>query len=295
MHPFRPKDQILIYAAVAMLGLIALAATLRDFQFAAPQPIGREYRAPVEYQFEQVIQGIKDIPVWKSILVWVLFLTIIALVSALLSRELRRRLFRTIIRTASFVFIFLYVIEHRPDLVTILNPLGASGAGDFLSGTAADIPVPVFRPPQISPALVFLASFLLLSLVFAGLWFLNRWWRISKIASPTSRPLKELASIARASLSEIESGSDWGDAILRCYERMNRIVEKKRGLHRERSMTPAEFAIRLERAGLPHDPLDRLTRLFEYERYSARPAGNVEISEAVACLREISRACGEEI
>jgi hypothetical protein len=60
-------------------------------------------------------------------------------------------------------------------------------------------------------------------------------------------------------------------------------------------MTPNEFAIRLERAGLPGDAVRRLTRLFEMVRYGDRKSAPKDISEAVTCLNTILHYCGETI
>jgi hypothetical protein len=76
---------------------------------------------------------------------------------------------------------------------------------------------------------------------------------------------------------------------------MTRVVDARRGLFREYAMTPAEFALRLENAGLPREPVSRLTRLFEAVRYGARTSSQSDIDEAVACLTSILKYCGEAI
>ena len=94
-------------------------------------------------------------------------------------------------------------------------------------------------------------------------------------------------------LRDLSSGGDWADAITNCYVRMSEVVSRTRGLYRQEAMTPAEFAFRLERAGLPGDPVRRLTRLFEAVRYGARKPARNEINEAVSCLNAILQYCGE--
>ena len=80
---------------------------------------------------------------------------------------------------------------------------------------------------------------------------------------------------------------------MNCYARMSAAVSRKRGLVRKEAMTPAEFARRLEQAGLPGDPVQRLTRLFESVRYGAKQSNQNEINEAVSCLKAILHFCGE--
>jgi hypothetical protein len=128
-------------------------------------------------------------------------------------------------------------------------------------------------------------------LSIALLWVVNRWWQKRKLLA--HQPLKEIADIARLSLKDLESGEDSRDAIIQCYDRMSHVVDAKRGLYREHSMTPAEFVSRLEKAGLPRGPVTRLTRLFESARYGGHVSDAVEINEAKACLTSILKYCGE--
>ena len=78
-------------------------------------------------------------------------------------------------------------------------------------------------------------------------------------------------------------------------DRLVFLVLHIRQLQREIAMTPHEFAVRLEQAGLPGDAVTRLTRLFEAVRYGDRKSGPKDINEAVSCLKTILRYCGEAI
>ena len=155
-------------------------------------------------------------------------------------------------------------------------------------------PLPVFAPPDLPGWMNYLISLGVVLALLALTWSLQRWWKRfnTPIASPDD--LKKLASVARASLIELSQGGNWADAVTNCYVRMSEVVGHKRGLHRRAAMTPAEFARRLESAGLPGDPVRRLTRLFEAVRYGARKPAQNEINEAVSCLNDILRHCGEE-
>jgi len=76
---------------------------------------------------------------------------------------------------------------------------------------------------------------------------------------------------------------------------MSDVVADKQKLRREVAMTPQEFALRLERAGLPGDAVRRLTHLFEMVRYGDRKSAPKDINEAVSCLNTILHYCGETI
>jgi hypothetical protein len=82
---------------------------------------------------------------------------------------------------------------------------------------------------------------------------------------------------------------------MNCYYRMSDAVADKRDLQRKDSMTPSEFAVRLEQAGLPGEAVRRLTALFEAVRYGDRRSSQREVNEAVACLNSILIHCGEPV
>ena len=92
------------------------------------------------------------------------------------------------------------------------------------------------------------------------LWALYRGWRDTS-SDNTKKPLEEIAKIARSSLDDLSSGRNSSDVIINCYLRMSDVVSSRRQLQREIAMTPHEFALRLEQAGLPGDAVTRLTRL----------------------------------
>ncbi|OGO23318.1 MAG: hypothetical protein A2Y54_10910 [Chloroflexi bacterium RBG_16_51_16] len=285
----------MIFGAVTLLGVTVLTASLHEFRFTPPLPIRWESVTPVQFSFTQIIEQVNEIPTWKHILFWAATFLIIALVSSLLSPEMRKRLLRAFIRFASFVFIFLFIIRVNPDLVSLLTQETPLGSGSNTYGGTQSLLPPVFEPPNIPPVLVYIASFTLVVVMLVLLWFLNRWWQKVIQLPSANNSLSELVSIARTSLAELENGSEWGDAILRCYARMSRVVADKRALERHPAMTPAEFAERLEKAGLPGEPVYQLTRLFESERYGRQHAGKTEIAAAVASLKAILLACGETI
>ena len=76
---------------------------------------------------------------------------------------------------------------------------------------------------------------------------------------------------------------------------MSDVVSNTRQLHRDLAMTPHEFALCLERVGLPADAVGSLTRLFEGVRYGDRKSGPKDVNEAVSCLKTILHYCGEPV
>jgi hypothetical protein len=105
--------------------------------------------------------------------------------------------------------------------------------------------------------------------------------------------MDKIAIIARKSLNELSSGRESTDVIMNCYYRMSDVVSNTRNINRGDSMTPTEFASRLEMAGFPPDSVRTLTRLFETVRYGGYKSDTKMVNEAVACLTSILHYCGE--
>ena len=290
----RDKRFILLLAGIAVLFLLLLASGLRGFEFDEGRPTGMFRTVPTQPAADMIRQ-FESVPLWKQGAFWLLLVILVVLVVSLLSPELRKRVLRALLQFILVMFALSYLLENNLiDLPEIESSEGAAAvAGEEDLGELP--PAPEFIPPDLPNWVNFLIS-LGATLAFLGLtWFLVRWWqRLNRRYQPPDT-LKDLASIARSSLRDLSSGADWADAITNCYVRMSDVVSRKRGLQRQAAMTPAEFSRRLERAGLPSDPVRRLTRLFESVRYGAHKPGQPEINEAVSCLNAILHYCGEEV
>jgi hypothetical protein len=151
-----------------------------------------------------------------------------------------------------------------------------------------------FDLPQISKLVLYLISFAATLSLFFIVWMFYQ-WRQSQPEAVTLPPLEEIGEAVRIALDGMEAGLDEKDAVINCYARMSDIVLRKRSMERSASLTAAEFATRLEAAGLPADPVRGLTRLFEAARYSTRESQPIQIEEAKACLTDIARYCGETL
>ena len=132
-------------------------------------------------------------------------------------------------------------------------------------------------------------------ILLAGLliWWAGRLWTQFREGNISRNSLNQFAAIARESLGELKAGRSYENAIIECYDRMSDVVARRQGLKREHMMTPTEFSADLMRAGLPRDPVQKLTALFEAARYGNQPAGQTEIDQAVNALTAILVYCGE--
>jgi len=290
---FGKKNWIVLFAVVALTAVTVLSSGLRDVSFRAGQPLGRDEAQAVGLSVAHFVREIAIIPLWKQLAAWAIVVLIVILTSLLLPPELRRRLIQNFLRYTLILIAIFLAFKYVPGLSDMFQ-LGDPASGQ--SGSAADvnIPVPVFVPPRISPAWMVLISVAIAVLIVAAIWFAGRWWRRRRAFLLTARkPLEEMGEIARVSLDELSAGRAWDDVIVDCYMRMSSVVERRRGLVRRDTMTPSEFASRLERSGLPAEAVHKLTRLFERVRYGAQASTQDEIGEAVNCLTAIMNYCGE--
>lgn len=287
---FTQRRFILFLSILSVITLLLLASGLHDVEFRAGHPLGRAETQTVQFSVDRVVSAITDVPFWKQFIFWVGLFLLVLLVSSILSPELRKRLIRSFLGFAVAFWAIYYLLRNK--LLTF--PDFSMGSGPLNDAPAKDIPpLPAFTPPQMANWVNYLISLGVVLVFLALTWGLLRWWRRHGRLRFPSRPLEDLAVIAQASLDDLAAGHDWDDVIVNCYARMGAAVSRKRGLVRKEAMTPAEFARRLEQAGLPGDPVRRLTRLFESVRYGAKQSSQNEINEAVSCLKAILHSCGE--
>ncbi len=285
---FENKRLILLLAVLALGALTVLAISLNEVPFREGQHFGQNGVTDFRAAPEELGQTWVEVPLWKQIIVWGLAGLMLVLIGVLLSPEMRRRLLRMFIRVALTFWAIYFLIKRG-----IIGP-NLFGGGEAPPSQNTVVPLPAFEPPQVSPTFSYLISFAFALIFLVVIWILYRGWK-RYVSLNTKKPLDEIAKIARSSLSDLSSGRNSSDVIINCYLRMNEVVSDKRHLHRATAMTPHEFALHLEQAGLPGDAVTRLTRLFEGVRYGARKSGPQDINEAVSCLKTILHYCGEPV
>ena len=273
-----------IIAAVAIL-----ASSLHDVHF---EP-GRSFSAPPETSAAPpltIVDTVSSMPLWKVLLFWVLLAVNLVILFFLLPPAVRTRILRQTIYFALTALAILIALRYRMIQLPVPdtgphNPVGPPSPASQGNGV-----IPEFQPPHVTPWWLFWISFVVLAVFLTLLWLAVRWWRRG---SRARSELGAIESIARSSLGQLASGRDWGDVIIQSYVKMSEAVSARRGLQRLRTMTPREFAERLEQAGLPAQSVHRLTRLFESARYGSRTSSQSDVNEAVACLNSILQACGQ--
>lgn len=288
------KPWVVLLSILALGALTVLSVSMGNVSFGGSQPIGREEAEPLglPFQLEPGPAGEESPP--TQVALWVALIVLISLISVLLSPEARRRLFRFLVRTAVIVWALSILFEQNPGIFGFLDLALKANLSELDNpGANAGVPPPVFTPPRETPVLSYVVSLLVVLGVIFAAWRAYRAWQAMN--QRPAMPLQELARIARSSLRDLSDGRETSDVIMNCYFRMGDVVADKRNLQRGAGMTPAEFAARLEEAGLPGDAVRRLTRLFEGVRYGERKAGPEEVNEAVACLTSILQYCEEPV
>ena len=293
---FQNRYWTLLLAVIALGALTVLAVGLRDVSFKDAQPIGR-YEAESDEPVQQDFSGVLDqVSLQSQILFWGAAILLAILVSLLLSPQGRKLLLRLVLRVFGTYWLIYFLLRNYGDrLFSLINfDLGAFNIGRP-GESASDVPPPVFVPPQQTSWVSYVVSVLIILFFIFVVWRIMIFWRQLKTSTDNEKPMEEIAKIARSSLRDLSQGGDATDVIMKCYFRMSNVVSDKRRLYRADSMTPAEFATRLEQAGLPGDAVQRLTRLFEGVRYGGRHSEQKDVNEAVACLTSILNYCGEPV
>jgi len=290
---FANKLWIILLSVLALGALVGLAVGLKNVSFREAQAFGQNEARAARSAPLDLINAVMSIPLKTQLGIWVLFVLLFAFIGMLMSPEMRKRLIRIAIRTA-ITYWALYILFTRYREVLAQIGLNLAPLGENQSAASNGAPVPEFTPPQSVSWTAYLVSFGIAVLLIILAWKLNSIWR--ELNTPVSAPsMKKLAGIARSSLRDLSSGRDSTDVIMNCYYRMSDVVSDKKNIKRNESMTPSEFALRLEQAGLPTDAVRRLTRLFESVRYGDHKSNPVAVNEAVACLTTILNHCGEAV
>jgi hypothetical protein len=291
------KRVVLTLAVLALLSLVLLTNALSGMDFLPSQPIGGGSSNSVARQpldVEGMLKAVAEVPLWKQLVFWAAVFGVLLLITSLLSPELRKQLIYAFLRTAGFVLILFYIIKREPQLFAgFLSRISSFGQNLTISPETDPSPAPVFEPPQETSWLSFAVALGIILAVVLFLWWANRLWLHIRESNASYQSLDEIAAIARDSLGDLKAGRNYDNAIVECYDRMSEVIAKKQGLQRAHTMTPSEFAARLTRAGLPRDPIQKLTSLFEAVRYGRQPAGQVEINQAMHSLTAILAHCGE--
>jgi hypothetical protein len=287
---FENKRLVIVFSVLTLGVLVLLSRGLHEIPFREGQSFARETdrlrSVPI-----QIVNTITEIPLLAQVSMWVVVLCILLLIGMFMNAEWRKRLIRIAIRVGLTYWALFIVFQQYREM---LNEMGVDVDalnGSVTTSTSTGETPPAFATPQTIAIATYIVSFTVAILLIVLARKAYALWNEFKTLD--AQPLKKIAQIARSSIDDLTAGRESTDVIMNCYYRMSDVVSDKKNLDRSASMTPGEFAVRLEKAGLPSDAVRKLTRLFEGVRYGAHRSGPGEVREAVASLTAILDHCGE--
>ena len=286
---------VLLFSILAVFMLVWLASGLSELRFLPAQPLnfGEDEGSPFEDTFKFIKSDISEIPAWQGVVVLVLFFIFFAIAIIIMPSEVRKRMLRSLFRAFLIGFAVFYYFENYE---LLKSPLTLDIPSSFANTESADgisIPTEIYKPLPVSPILIYIISAIIALILVLIIWRVLRPWLQER--RDLDLPIQGFGNIARTSLDDLSDGQQWEDVIIRAYMQMSEIARDRRGVSRQQAMTPKEFCERLELAGLPAEPVHRLTRLFEKIRYGGRTPNDDEVIEARGCLKAIAAACGEPL
>ena len=280
----RDKLWTLALSGVAIVALIFLSAGLSELEFSPGGPLPQREAAEVLYltgSGSPLRNPLGEMMITALFIISQLLLPA-SIIYFLLSPEARKRVLKSLGFLLWLPAIYL-LLRARPD---IFEPAGrAIQELPFLDG---DLPTAEFvaSPPRwLAGAITVCLAILIASAIVKtvrSLWLHSR--------RPAS-PLEKLALEAQEAIEALQAGTDLRDTVIRCYYEMSCALSKERGLVRREAMTPREFERHLREAGIPGEPVRRLTRLFERVRYGDQALDQEKEEEAITYLTFIVEAC----
>lgn len=184
----------------------------------------------------------------------------------------------------------LYVLRYMM-MISIVTACLVFAIMLFSSSSAAPpalIPIPTPTPQPVVTSPLGSAPPFLLWLVGMGLLAITMLVGVRMFApSRQARSLDLLGLEAERASQALVTGGDLKEVIVNCYRQMSLVMMQEKGIEREDFMTPGEFETILESAGIPHEPIHQLTRLFEAVRYGHCQPDAVDEQKALQCLETI--------
>jgi hypothetical protein len=272
------KRNTILFLGLVILLTILLAANLQRIEFQPGMPL------PRLEQGQLVAAPVEEAPfVSISAPTFILVLIALLLTGATLyaAYQLLRGVdWKLILHALRYVLIISMVIGC---LVFMLLLFPGSN-----SNVPIEIPIPTLTPQPVvtsplgsaPPFILWLVGIgLLVITVLVAVWVFR--------PSRQAHPLDLVGLEAERARQALLTGVDLKDVIVNCYRQMSLAMMQEQGIEREDFMTTREFETVLESAGIPHEPIHQLTRLFEAVRYGHWQPDAAEERQAIQCLEAI--------
>jgi hypothetical protein len=271
------KRNTLILLGLVMIIIMIIAASLPQLELkpGIPPPKiqdGQVVAAPIE----------KEPPVAVSINKFAIVLFVVIIAGAMLYtayRLLKGADWKNIADIIRPMLIISVIVSGFIFLIMLLPDSGNS--------IPVEMPLPTPEPPvtaplgSVPPLLLWLVGIgLLASCIGVGVWI---------ALFRQSSPIDLVGLEAEKAWQALNTGLDLKDVIIKCYQQMSLALEKDQGIERKDFMTTGEFENLLEAAGIPHDPIHQLTRLFDAVRYGNWKPNPLDEKMAIESLEAIMK------
>lgn len=288
----REKKRALIFLAIAGLFIVVLAMGLNGLELGG----GMNYNRPAPTDEAPDIGGgfLAGGP-WLLYVIWALLilgliLLPLYLIESFKTKAGRRRLLVNILLIVALLFFFDFLYNNL-NLEATATPTPTPEAGPPVEALPTTViestpapPIPLEPPSWLSWSVALTVAVLVVALVVLAVVVIIR-------RRAQQSAYEQLVAQAQAAIDNLRAGADLRQTILRCYRAMSQVLDERRGIHREKAMTPHEFEEQLSRQGLPAEPVHQLTWLFEEVRYGDREPGAGAEKTAIDCLEQIIIAC----
>lgn len=279
-----------VIPVLAVVSLVLLAAGLSQVSFTGtrygPSPESPEGPLSVLPRPQQPEQNLSSF--WEQfLLVFFGVLVVVSFISIILRPRGLWEAFKRALPAALWFAALLLILMRWRDRPFFKESEGAP-PGTGVSPAEPDHPFPTLEQVHIPAWVTFLfvlGALLVLAVTIFVVW---RLWR----ARARPETIEELADLTKRYAQELRYGAPVHETILRCYHEMCQLLSTRFHLEISRAMTAREFEKRLAQIGVLEEHISRLSRLFEWARYSpARPTPEQE-REALQLLEEIARIYG---
>ena len=281
------KRKTLLLLGLVILLTMLIAANLPQLEFQPGMPLPRlEKGQLVALPIEAAPFVSISAPTFILVLM-ALLLTGTALVVAV--QLVRGADWKLILSVLRYMLIIAMVIGCLLFMLILLPQSDIDTPAQILIPTPTPPPVVTSRLGSAPPFLLWLVGVGLLGITVLAVWMF--------IPSRQARPLELLGLEAERARQALVDGVGLKDVIVNCYRQMSLAMKQEKGIEREDFMTTGEFETVLESAGIPHEPVHQLTRLFEAVRYGHWQPDSVDEQQALQCLEAImvhSRNAGEK-
>jgi hypothetical protein len=271
------KRKTLVILGLVMVITVIIAASLPQLKLQPGMPLP-------ELENNQVVVGAAGGEPYESIAInrfvmYVFVLFSVVLFLHVLYKLLRGADWKNIRATLRPILSISLIIIFTMFLIMLLPKTPATASEELILPT----PAPIVRSPlgPVPPILLWIVGLSLLGIgTLIGIW-------IFRSTSDQFTTIDLVGLEAEKAWQELKIGVGLKDVIIKCYRQMSLALEKEQGIERKNFMTTGEFEKYLESEGVPREPIQQLTRLFEAARYSDWHPNSADEQNAINSLKAI--------